>query len=147
MQLTRASEYGLRGMLYLAKRQTQGMLRQAQHDKGQAQHDSLAEIAEAEKISRKFLSRLFKILAEKGFVEVKRGKHGGYRLAKAPREISMLEIIEALEGPIAINQCLQNPSCCSQSAGCPMMSVWGKAQGKFVEELKNTSLEKLVEGK
>lgn len=134
MQLTRASEYGLRGMLHLARRAAGGI----------DEPVSLKAIGESEVISRKFLARLLKTLAGEGLVKVKRGKSGGYRLAKAPREISMLDIVEALEGPIMVNECVGNPSCCSQSKGCPMMSVWGEAQKKFVQELKETSLEKLV---
>lgn len=130
MKLTRGAEYGLRGIIYLAR--NQGHCR------------SLAEIAQTEQVSRKFLARLLKILEKKGIVRVKLGKKGGFELKKSPRRISMLEIVEAIEGKIALNRCLLNDRECYRRCSCTMYQIWARAQKKFVKELKKTTLDKLI---
>ena len=127
MQLTRAGEYGILGTLYLAERHDEPVV-------------MLAQIAEAEGAPESFLRKIFGMLAKHGIVEAQRGRHGGFHLARAPDQISLLEVIEAIEGPIALNVCLLRPESCDKRDDCPVHHVWEEAQGALLSVLDKHSL-------
>ena len=68
-----------------------------------------------------------------GLVKSTRGPHGGYALARPPADISFLEVIEAVEGPIALNVCLDGEDACGHSTACTMVSVWRQGQERMLE--------------
>ncbi|MFQ5882898.1 MAG: RrF2 family transcriptional regulator [Candidatus Methylomirabilales bacterium] len=123
MRLTRGAEYGTRAVLYLA-RQPQGKL------------SRLREIAADQGVPLRFLAKVIQALAKAGLVRSSRGAHGGVVLARDPRDVSIKEVIEAIEGPVALNICLQGEGACSRQAGCSIYPVWQEAQRRMLEVLE-----------
>ncbi|SHK93925.1 RrF2 family transcriptional regulator [Desulforamulus aeronauticus] len=109
MKLNQATDYAFRAVYYLS-----GL------PKGQLVEAKL--IAETEKIPLRFLLKILRSLAAAGIVESYRGVSGGYTLAKEPREITMKDVVEAVEGPIELNRCLVDPGECNKNhtAHCPL---------------------------
>lgn len=84
-----------------------------------------AEIAETTGLPQPIVSKILKLLARRDLLSSHRGAKGGYRLARAADEISVVEIIEAVEGPIAITECIDDsPGECSQEPVCPVRGNW-----------------------
>jgi Rrf2 family protein len=113
MRLTAKSEYGLLALMHLAR--TCG-----------AEPVSARGIAEAENIPIKFLEQLFAQLRRAGLVTAKRGAHGGFILGRPAEEITVLDVVEALEGPLSPSPC-DGSTTCSRSSGCAAAGVWNEA--------------------
>ncbi len=122
MKLTRGGEYGIRGVLYLAHQ-----------DNGKV--SMLSAIAKAQDVPPRFLAKIFQALAKAGIVKSHRGAKGGFSLARMPADVTMKDVIEAIEGPIFLNVCLMSPGECSRDKICPMHTVWEEAQKKMMEVL------------
>ena len=127
MLSTRASDYAMRGMVYLA-RQSNGDLAMA------------AEIASAEDMPEYFFSKIFQSLAKSGLVDSFRGSNGGFKLSKSPDEIKILEIIEAIDGPVAASKCVYAPESCDRSPTCPVHPIWKETQESILAVLGKYSL-------
>lgn len=84
----------------------------------------LKEIAAAQGISKKYISRLIIDLRKAGLVKSVRGAKGGFRLARFPRDISLLEIVEAMEGRVAIVDCVCQPDACRRIPTCTPRRIW-----------------------
>src|SRR6266852_515551 len=120
MQITRAGEYGVLGLLHLARRGTERMV-------------MIDEISREEKIPKSFLAKIFQGLAKAGLVRSYRGAGGGFALAKKPEVITVLEIIEAIEGKIAFQRCLQEVPDCEHMDGCALCGLFEQAQDRVKE--------------
>lgn len=131
MQITRQADYAVRAVLYLAKL-------------GPTGRASTAQIAREQKIPTTFLAKIVSQLAAVGVVRASRGARGGVTLARAADEISMLEIIEAIDGPMALNECVVDPDRCSMSNTCPVRSVWCDAQARLAAQLAQTNFGQLI---
>lgn len=109
MKFNQATDYAFRAVYFLA-----GL------PKGQLVEAKV--IAETEKIPMRFLLKILRSLAAAGIVASYRGASGGYTLAREPGEITMKDVVEAVEGPIVLNRCLIDPAECNKnhSAHCPM---------------------------
>ena len=84
-----------------------------------------SELAEETQLPSAMVSKILKLLSREGLLDSQRGVHGGYSLARAPQDIAVSEIIAALEGPIAITECIDDsPGECVQEAVCPLRSNW-----------------------
>jgi Rrf2 family protein len=103
-----------------------------------------AVIAEQEKIPLPFLAKIVAHLALRGLLKTERGAHGGVSLGHSSDTISMLDIIEAIDGPVALNTCVLDPNNCEFAASCPTCEVFGRVQGKLTAELKSVTLTQLV---
>jgi len=112
MQLSRKADYALRAVRHLSTL-----------PKGKL--GSINAIAEAEAIPREFLAKILKDLTRSGILVSYQGVTGGYRLSKTPREVSFLDVIEAIEGPVHINLCTEGPRCgCDQYGNCLFRGFW-----------------------
>jgi Rrf2 family protein len=131
MQITRSGEYGLRGLLFLAKQPPERVT-------------LVSEISRNQNIPETFLAKIFQRLSKAGLLRSIRGAKGGFCLGKPANEITMREIIEALEGPIALNRCLLKEGECAEEEACPMHQVWEEIQRQFLEILDRTTMEDLV---
>ena len=131
MQITRREEYGLRGLLFLAQQPDEKVF-------------LVSEISRVQKIPERFLAKIFQRLSKAGFLRSVRGSKGGFTLRRAAAEITMKDVIEALEGPIAINRCLLRKGVCGEEQGCPLYEVLEEAQEGMVKVLERTTLEDLV---
>jgi FeS assembly SUF system regulator len=110
------------------------------------------ELAAETRLPLPMASKILKLLARDGLLASHRGVKGGYSLARAAEEISMAEIIVALEGPIAITECVSVESDCTHEALCPVRSNWrrineavrGALEGITLAEMAGTKVQKLV---
>jgi Rrf2 family protein len=132
MRLSTKMRYGTRGLLELALHFDQGPL-------------SLAEIAERENIPAKYLENLLGLLRSGGLVHGLRGAQGGYELSRPPREITLREVFEVLEGPEAFVPCTDDHTACSRWPDCVTQQVWARMYAAAMQVLKETTLADLAE--
>lgn len=119
MKLTRGGEYGIRGVLYLAQ-QNDGKV------------SMLSAIAKAQDVPPRFLAKIFQALAKGGVVKSHRGAKGGFSLARPASEITIKDVIEAIEGPIHLNVCLIGEGECVRDKICPVHAIWEEAQDRMM---------------
>ena len=131
LQLTRGAEYAIRAMTYLA-RYPEGHIA------------SLHEIGEAQDIPESFLAKILQSLVRSGLTVSQRGAHGGFSLARPASEITMQQVIEAIDGPISVNQCVLSPQDCARSATCTVHVAWLRAQDQLMDVLGTITLESLA---
>lgn len=135
MQVTRAGEYAIIGLLYLAK----------QPDSRTVMVD---EISEAEKIPSSFLAKIFQILAKGNLVQSHRGVGGGFTLARPAGEINLLQILNCVEGDFALQKCVSDePSCVVSTerlGSCVLCGVFAEAQRRVNEVFAHTTLGDLL---
>ena len=135
MQLSRKADYALRGVRHLSTL-PKGTL------------GSINSIAEAESVPREFLAKILKDLTRSGILVSYQGVTGGYRLSRPAKEISYLDVIEAIEGPIHINLCTEGPDCgCSQFNGCQFRTFWMGQETNFTKALQRQNFAKFKSGK
>src|SRR2546426_12677686 len=99
LQISRKIDYGLRAMIHLAGLPAGRIA-------------SLQDLSVPLHLPREFLAKILKILTAKGLVHSSRGAHGGYQLARPARDMSFLEVIEAVEGPVRLTRCLGHQGRC-----------------------------------
>jgi Rrf2 family protein len=145
MMFSTKAEYGVRVMVELARRAGKGPV-------------PLAEIAADDGLPLAYLEHLVARLRKAGLLDSRRGAHGGYLLARAPQEITMAEVVQALEGSIAPIECISEASdgslvCSRESAGegetfhvCPTKLLWTRVRFSIVRTLQETTLANLVAG-
>ena len=101
------------------------------------------DIATAEGLPESYLSKIFQELAKDGLVRSHRGAKGGFSLARPAEAITLREVIEAIEGPIALNRCLSPTEGCEFQDTCPLRPVLAQAQEQFLAVLDRTTLRDL----
>jgi Rrf2 family protein len=146
MLFSTKAEYGVRLMVELGRRAGPGPV-------DEAEPVSLGAVAEADTLPLSYLEHLVAKLRAAGLVSSVRGAHGGYRLARSPEEIEMLEVVEALEGPIAPMECFHidregRVLCSHETDGdraCATKLLWTRVQGGITKALTGTTLADLVE--
>jgi Rrf2 family transcriptional regulator, cysteine metabolism repressor len=135
MMFSTKAEYGVRVMVELARRAGEEPI-------------PLAEIAEHDGLPLAYLEHLVQRLRRQGLVESRRGAHGGYTLSRPAAEITMAEIVSALEGHLAPIECITPEGMCSREVNgdspCPTKLLWTRVQGSIVRTLSDMSLEDLV---
>jgi FeS assembly SUF system regulator len=85
---------------------------------------SARELSAEARLPLPVVSKVLKMLTTQGVLESQRGKRGGYRLSRRPQEISVAQIIDALEGPIAITECTESDGLCKFEVLCPLRANW-----------------------
>ena len=141
MMFSTKAEYGVRVMVELARRAGDDPI-------------PLAEIATHDGLPLAYLEHLVARLRKAGLVDSRRGSRGGYLLARSPMEITMAEIVEALEGSIAPIECISQSSdgtiVCSRESNpghaCPTKLLWTRVRFAIVRTLQETTLADLVLG-
>ena len=131
MQLTLAGEYAVRTMIHLAS-------------KPPGEHIPISDISQLWNIPEDFLRKIVAQMGRAGLVKSRRGKAGGICLASSPEQLTLLDVIEVVEGPIFLNKCLVAPLYCSRSAWCEVHLVWNEAQERVKEVLRSRSLADLA---
>jgi Rrf2 family cysteine metabolism transcriptional repressor len=140
MLFSTKAEYGIRLMVELGRTADSAPV-------------SLTSVADAELLPLAYLEHLVAKLREAGLVSSTRGAHGGYQLARPPEEIDMLDVVQALEGPIAPMECFHEDRegkvlCSHETDGgraCATKVLWTRVQGGVTKALAGTSLAELVE--
>ena len=127
MQISRRVDYGLRAVIYLA-------------DQPPGKCSSIAEISKHQGVPKKFLEKIIQDLARGGLISSKKGATGGYMLTRPADAISFCDVIEAIEGPISVNACMDHGRGCDQIPRCTMIGVWTEVQRSVVEVLSRTTI-------
>ncbi|MGA2751497.1 MAG: Rrf2 family transcriptional regulator [Verrucomicrobiota bacterium] len=131
MQITRAGEYGVLGLIHLAQRQP-------------GQRTMIDEVSRQARVPKSFLAKIFQHLAKAGLVRSLRGSGGGFALARNAADISVLEIIEAVEGKIVFQRCKLNKPDCEHVGGCALCGLFERAQNGIKDVLTRTTLRDLI---
>jgi Rrf2 family protein len=104
---------------------------------------SARELSEKMNIPYRFLEQVIRSLRQNGFIKSFRGFKGGYQLARLASDITLLEVVEAIHGPIEITPCLEEPSDCELLAVCAAHEVWTRVDEKIKRALGSVTLDKL----
>jgi len=131
MQITNQADYALRAMLYIARL-------------GPGQYAPSNVIADKMDMSRMFLSRINAQLSNAGLINTRRGASGGIMLAKDPSEITVYDIVSAIDGPLNMIRCTKDPNCCSLGEHCPLRDFWTNTEDLMVKQLSGTTLADLI---
>lgn len=126
MQITRQADYAVRAVLHLSELNNGGRA-------------PTSKIASEQNIPPSFLAKIVSQLSVAGVVQTSRGARGGVSLARNAADISLLEVIEAIDGPITLNECVADPSACVFGDDCKVHKVWCEAQAQLVNRLAGTN--------
>jgi len=132
MQLSMTGEYALRAMLFVCSSPFGTTFQ-------------ISEIAEKNDIPENFLRKIIPLLKKGNILNSQRGNGGGISLMKKAEYITPLEIIEIVEGPIALNKCLIHDKFCSRDGYCSFHTLWSEAQQQFKKMLSDINMLKLAE--
>lgn len=131
VRLTRAGEYAIKGMLYLAQQPTDGLT-------------LIGDVAKSQDVSPGFLAKIFQSLSRAGLIDSHRGAGGGVSLGMSAETINVRMIIEAVEGPIALNECLLEHGGCKNADTCALAGMWREAQEQMLSVLERATLAELA---
>ena len=123
MQITRQADYAIRAVLYLSRL-------------GPNQRAATSTVAQEQRIPPSFLAKIISQLSIAGLLHTSRGARGGVSLARDAKEISLLDVVEAIDGPILLNECVGENGTCTFEDKCPLHSIWCEAQVDLVKRLK-----------
>jgi len=132
MKLSTKGRYGARLMLDLALHYNEGPI-------------LLKNIAEREDLSVGYLEHILPLLKVAGLIISRRGAHGGYTLSKAPSEITLKDVIQAVEGPLTPVECINSPSVCQKVESCATREVWEKLGESISQTLGSVTLKDMIE--
>lgn len=132
MQLTRAADYAVRAMIQLASVPPGKRL-------------SSAELADVCDVSETFLAKVLQKLVSRALVISYRGQGGGFQLGLPAGDITLLEIVESIDGPFALNCCLNPAERCERDGWCAAHKVWAEAQSRMREVLVRATLDRLAQ--
>lgn len=107
----------------------------------------LKEIAKRENISLKYLEQVIIPLRTAGLVKSIRGSKGGYSLAKAPSEICLSDLVEILEGPVNLTECIRDSKACQRSSLCVTRDIWKETSEAIYRIFRSITLEEMVDRK
>lgn len=132
MELTRKGEYAIRGIVYLASKPAEQIC-------------LLSEIAAAVDVPQTFLAKIFQQFSKVGLVKSYRGTGGGFVLGRPANTITLLEVVEAVEGTIVPNRCVINVGECIRDHVCVVHPIWKKIQMQVRETLSEVTMQDLAE--
>lgn len=131
MQITRQADYAVRAVYYLSQL-------------GLDSRAATSQIAKEQHIPPSFLAKIISQLSVAGLLHTSRGARGGVSLARDPEEISLLDVVEAIDGPILLNECVADGGACTFTDDCPIRPIWCDAQKDLVGRLKNTNFAEIT---
>jgi Rrf2 family protein len=131
MQLTMTGEYAVRAMLGLSTLPFGTVIQ-------------IPEVSTRWDIPENFLRKIITLLAKAGLIHSQRGNGGGIRLATPAENLTLLDVVEAIEGKIYLNKCLISPQFCSRSVWCAVHIVWCEAQTALKDILAKRTLAELA---
>ncbi len=109
------------------------------------QRTTVGEITQRQDVAEPFMAKIASQAAVAGLVVTRRGTGGGLALAQPADSITMLQIVEAIDGPLAFNRCTFEPSRCPRFNKCAVYPIWEKAQQQLKELLSNTLLSEIAQ--
>ena len=132
MEITRQTDYAIRCVLYLSGKRDQPTV--------------VEEIAQEMSIPKSFLSKIVQKLSRADILESFRGVKGGFKLARQPAKISLLDVIEAMQGYAAANKCAVDKAQCNLSCACVVHPVWIELRKQTEDYLRKINFENLGPG-
>ena len=133
MQLTRAADYAVRVMIHLAS-QPEGSV---------VSKNLLAKASEA---PESFLSKILQAMARAGLIQARRGVEGGFMLLGRGMQASLLDVVESIDGPVALNVCLSSQMSCHRYGDCAAHQVWLRAQSAMLSVLREAKIAEMASG-
>jgi Rrf2 family protein len=103
------------------------------------QRAATSHVAKEQNIPPSFLAKIISQLSIAGLLHTSRGARGGVMLARSAHDISLLDVVEAIDGPISLNECSSSDGACSFGEECQLRDVWCDAQEDLVKRLKSTN--------
>ena len=132
MQITRQADYALRAVIYLSRLKPE-------------ERAATSQIAEDQQIPPSFLAEIVSQLSVAGLLQTSRGARGGVSLARPPEDITVLDVVEAIDGPILLNECVACGGNCSFTDDCPMKPIWDETQNALVDRLKKITFDTFLQ--
>ena len=132
LKLSKKADYALIAVRHLASHRSEVSL-------------SASDIAEAYGISAPLLAKVLQRLAKNGLVTARHGSSGGYQLARNPKEISALDVINAVDGPIVITSCITNHGNCDQSLKCTIREPLRRVNDSIAQVLRSVTISQMTE--
>lgn len=130
MQITRQADYALRAIIFLARLED--------GDKAPT-----GKIAKEQNIPPSFLAKIISQLSIAGLIHTSRGAKGGVSLAKSAEDISVLDVIQAIDGPVFLNECTENAENCPFQTSCPLREIWCEARALLVDKLSGATFSRV----
>ena len=127
MQITRTADYALRAVVHLA-------------ENGGNRPVPASAIARMQDIPAEYVSKVLQSLSRAGLVTCRPGRGGGATLLREPQSISVLEVVEAVDGPLALNRCLIGPGQCERDTDCLLHDFWAQTQESLVRTLSDAKI-------
>jgi Rrf2 family protein len=134
MLLSRACEYGIQAVLYLAKHH-------------EVPYVSIKEIAEKNDISFHFLGKILQRLTQKGLLVSYKGPNGGVSLARSPQELTVFQVVEAIDGLESLQKCIVGMPACDEKHPCALHKKWAKIREAICDMLKEKNIAQLIDEK
>ncbi|MGD9612796.1 MAG: Rrf2 family transcriptional regulator [Kiritimatiellia bacterium] len=131
MKISTKGRYGLRTLMDIATHQADGPV-------------NLHDIAERQGISSKYLWQIVNLLKTAGLVRGMRGPKGGYVLLRTPESITLLDVIQILEGPVSLVECVDDPTYCTRTNNCVAHTVWTEVSQAVREALARVNLAEIL---
>jgi Rrf2 family protein len=131
MQITHQADYAIRTVAYLAMVEP-------------GQKVATSKIADDYRIPPSFLTKIVSQLSIAGLIHTSRGARGGVSLARPPEKVSILDVLEAIDGPIALNACVGDPECCPFSHDCVLHMFWSETSEDLIARLQHTTFDQVV---
>jgi Rrf2 family protein len=131
MQITRQADYAARAVLQLAQVGKNGPV-------------STSYVAKEQNIPPAFLPKIISQLSIAGILQTSRGARGGIKLAREPKNITLLEVIEAIDGPINLNVCVRGEQVCRFEDNCSLQTMWCEIQSELITKLRNANFAQLI---
>ena len=131
MQITRATDYAVRIMIYMSTLPP-------------ATRIAVADVAHGISAPESFVSKILQQLVQRGMVTSHRGAGGGFELAVDPENVSLLDVVEMVEGPLQINLCLPGEASCNRKSWCGAHPIWSEAQAALKRVLASASIARLA---
>ncbi|RME50436.1 MAG: Rrf2 family transcriptional regulator [Caldilineae bacterium] len=130
-QITRRADYAVRIMVELGEQEND-------------QPIPARKVAQRTGVPQPFLHKIVSELVKEGLVSSQAGPSGGLRLNRPTTQITLRQILEAVEGPLCINVCLLRPGECPRDITCPVHGFWGRLQTSIMQQLEGATLDKLI---
>ncbi len=131
MKISTKGRYGLRTLMDIASHQSAGPV-------------NLRDIAARQEISPKYLWQIINLLKTAGLVRGTRGPKGGYVLLRPPSEITLLDIVQVLEGPVSLVECVDDPSYCPREKECISRRIWDEVSQTIRNALRPLTLAEIL---
>lgn len=128
MQITHQADYAVRTILYLSRLEPNHRV-------------PTSEIAKFNRIPPSFLTKIISQLSIAGLIHTSRGARGGVWLARSPQNISLLDVLQAIDGTLALNQCVENPQDCAFSDDCLIHKFWEDTCQEVIGKLKGSTFD------